>query len=553
MDISKKTDRTALKSYFVKNAIPTASNFADLIEGALNQKEDGIAKLPGEPLSIQAEGDATSQKKAINFYSHFTEVKPAWTLSLNPRSDPANAATARPGMSVADSDGNSRLFIDQFSGQVGLGTVNPLAKLDVKGSLKVEVNHNATKDPDSKLSHGGSLVLKGNAPQIDFVDTDNNDWAIHANMNKLYFVREPWNFQDLVLDGTGNVGIGTDAPRARFEVRGGAIMPTVGNTEASGIQFPSDPGGGSGDRAWLRYYARAGEDCTLELGVANDSNDHILLNPSGAVGIKNTSPAEVLDVNGRVKAGNLTIGPWPADSSYGFLGTNTLNQADGGNYALLQGAAASSGVTFLNSPQRIHFRIGNHDHMVLHNDGVFSMLHSTNPLYFTEKWNGFPDAKPNVAEISNDTSKYRTLMLVGNKSGGGERRVDVWDRFTVHGTFVNSSDRRHKQDIEALNHGLEEVLRLRPVSFNWKESFNAHRSVGLIAQEVLPVLPEIVYADNDSAEASLNVSYTALVPVLINAIQELTQRVATLESELVLSAKAAPETWHEFAGRRGGG
>ena len=43
MDIDKR-NRTELKAYFVKNAIPTQSNFAELIDAMLNQKDDGIVK-----------------------------------------------------------------------------------------------------------------------------------------------------------------------------------------------------------------------------------------------------------------------------------------------------------------------------------------------------------------------------------------------------------------------------------------------------------------------------------------------------------------------------
>ena len=45
MNIDKK-DRTQLKAYFKSNAAPTEQNFKDFIDANLNQKEDGIAKIP---------------------------------------------------------------------------------------------------------------------------------------------------------------------------------------------------------------------------------------------------------------------------------------------------------------------------------------------------------------------------------------------------------------------------------------------------------------------------------------------------------------------------
>jgi|CXWL01.1.fsa_nt_gi microcystin-dependent protein len=74
-----------------------------------------------------------------------------------------------------------------------------------------------------------------------------------------------------------------------LQVPSGAIMPSIGNNDDAGILFPNDPGGGGGDKAWIRYYARSGEKTALEIGVANDSapiyQDDILLMPSGGVGV----------------------------------------------------------------------------------------------------------------------------------------------------------------------------------------------------------------------------------------------------------------------------
>ncbi|MFE6868110.1 hypothetical protein ACFVFS_16295 [Kitasatospora sp. NPDC057692] len=56
---------------------------------------------------------------------------------------------------------------------------------------------------------------------------------------------------------------------------GGAIVPSVGNTAANGIMFPRDPGGGTGDEAYLRYFPYNGENTQLVIGTGNDPDDLI--------------------------------------------------------------------------------------------------------------------------------------------------------------------------------------------------------------------------------------------------------------------------------------
>jgi hypothetical protein len=83
------------------------------------------------------------------------------------------------------------------------------------------------------MTAGGQLAIKGDAPQLDFIDTDHNDWSIHVNSNKMYFIRQSWNYTDLVLDGSGNVGIGTDTPQATLHVAGS--LKVAGGQSVSGI------------------------------------------------------------------------------------------------------------------------------------------------------------------------------------------------------------------------------------------------------------------------------------------------------------------------------
>lgn len=89
----------------------------------------------------------------------------------------------------------------------------------------------------------------------------------------------------------------------------------------------------------------------------------------------------------------------------------------------------------------------------------------------------------------------------------------------IGGDIVNDSDRRLKKDIEALAYGLKEILQLQPKAYNWKNRTQDHKSLGLIAQDVQLLIKEIV-TEQDDAKKILGISYTELIPVLINAIQE---------------------------------
>jgi hypothetical protein len=93
-----------------------------------------------------------------------------------------------------------------------------------------------------------------------------------------------------------------------------------------------------------------------------------------------------------------------------------------------------------------------------------------------------------------------------------------------------SSDVRLKQHIRPLAYGLQEVLRLRPVKWQWKDTTTTQLNLGLVAQEVEPVLPELILRGVD-ATGSLGLNYMGLVPVIIKAIQEQQAALTTLKDE----------------------
>jgi hypothetical protein len=84
------------------------------------------------------------------------------------------------------------------------------------------------------------------------------------------------------------------------------VRPSVGSGN-NGIIWPSDPGGGTGDSAWIKYYVRSAESCTFEIGLGSDVDDNIYLNTTGGVGIGVATPATKLHVVGDIYAtGSIT-------------------------------------------------------------------------------------------------------------------------------------------------------------------------------------------------------------------------------------------------------
>jgi hypothetical protein len=102
--------------------------------------------------------------------------------------------------------------------------------------------------------------------------------------------------------------------------------------------------------------------------------------------------------------------------------------------------------------------------------------------------------------------------------------------------IVNGSDRRLKSNIEPVTEALALIGKLQGVFYKHKDA--ARRQVGLIAQDVLGALPEVVFeappdplGGKEAGEPPmLGIAYPNIVAVLIEAVKELSARVALLEA-----------------------
>lgn len=125
-----------------------------------------------------------------------------------------------------------------------------------------------------------------------------------------------------------------------------------------------------------------------------------------------------------------------------------------------------------------------------------------------------------TAYVQNNLTAYAKLSGA-NFTGN----VNVTGNIFATGDITSGSDRRLKDNIETITNALELVKQLRGVRF----TKSGRQTVGLIAQEVRPIVPGVVYGDEKTDYLTL--TYGNLVGVLVEAIKELAQRIEELEAK----------------------
>lgn len=167
------------------------------------------------------------------------------------------------------------------NGYVGIGTTKPAAKLEVSG--------------------GHLIIRKYGTAALRLIDETpgEDDWRIYSNQDKLNFAQHindnPQETNRLVVDGSGNVGIGTASPTGKLEVVGDIRLSQAGGTQKILTPYNND----------IIIIGESGNPPT-EFELMEILARNIFL--SGDVGIGTTSPSATLDVAGNAKIqGNLTV------------------------------------------------------------------------------------------------------------------------------------------------------------------------------------------------------------------------------------------------------
>ena len=129
-------------------------------------------------------------------------------------------------------------------------------------------------------------------------------------------------------------------------------------------------------------------------------------------------------------------------------------------------------------------------------------------------WGDFGNNRAVINGNSGDNSNNRTLFVNGS--------------IGATSAFNNDSDRRLKENIQTIPNALNKVLEMRGVTYQWKDRREAGDRMGFIAQEVEPILPEVVDNENDH----YTMQYAAITAVLVEAIKEQQQEINELKVQL---------------------
>jgi hypothetical protein len=161
----------------------------------------------------------------------------------------------------------------------------------------------------------------------------------------------------------------------------------------------------------------------------------------------------------------------------------------------------------------------------------------------TDRGMQMEDNSADVATLRCDADRWRVYMGgsgnsqetltvtedgdVGIKDSTPSYRLDVAGTIRATGDVIAYSDERVKENIKTIDSSLEKVNKLRGVEFN--KIGEDKKSIGVIAQEVEKILPEVIATDDEGMKS---VAYGNMVGVLIEAIKELNAEVKELKEKL---------------------
>ena len=237
---------------------------------------------------------------------------------------------------------------------------------------------------------------------------------------------------------------------------------------------------------------------------------------------------------------NPTIGQiWTQDTSDNYLRKSTpahfRSQVIDGYYLPLSGGTLSGSLNIIGE---LAFRDGSGDYSnIIRAAGYPSEGYDNSAIYWLEyQSRGGHHFVLNTDSGVGAPANTMDDFVIWQGAIDGDRILEVSNTgtLTIADRLVELSSIRYKTNVESLTPALDKVLQLRPVYYT-KIGGTGSTEIGLIAEEVSEIYPELVKYDSEGQVDGIN--YTRIAPILIKTIQEqqelikkLTERIENLEN-----------------------
>ena len=400
------------------------------------------------------------------------------------------------------------------------GTVT-LENLIITGELNVPIITGAASTANVRTN---SLVVSGVSTLGNLVATDG---TFSGNVS----IAGTLTYEDV----TNIDSVGLITARSGVRINDGGLVVTAGVSTLSSLQVGTAVTISSGIVTATSFSGSLANTLTLNTSGTGLSGS-TTYNNSGASTFTVTSNATSSNTGSTIVArdssGNFNAGVITATSFSGNLSGGTVSGTTGTFSSQIQSTQANSTTTgggqiYLNGStgNRIDFNTNGvaaptfttrsaGTKLVLYpaisgsaTDYAFGIENST-------LWSSIPSA-------TEQFRWYAATTNIATLSGGGN--------LTVSGTVTANSDIKLKTNIETISDALNKVLKLRGVTYDRIDS--GDHQIGVIAQEIESVIPELVYESNGTK----SVAYSNMVGLLIEAIKEQQKQINDLKNKINFS------------------
>jgi hypothetical protein len=451
-------------------------------------------------------------------------------------------------------------------GEIGIGTITPTGTLHVYGAghptskpvFKVQGSSGSLLEiqdtfegtlfsandkagiPILKAKAAGYITMNHvSASQMEAIPSPELGALLFNTTSGSYSVFDGIEWRNIANTSAGDVGIGIASPIAKLHVRGGsashiAEFDSVGGEDR--FQF-----GGVADSADA-YLSIFNSAQAQKIKLHSNATSYI---QGGNLAIGSTSAAEALSVTGNIAVTGTVDGIDIAARDAVLTSTTSTASTGVSNAATAQGQA-NTATTNAATAQSTANSATTTANAALARSGGTMTGNITVP-------NGFviTDSAAFNDEIIFDQTNRRidfqidnaTNLTVGNGYVGVKDTTPSYD-LDVTGTIratadvIAYSDKRVKENIETIENPLEKVKGLRGVSYNRIDIEDKSKKIGVIAQEVLDVLPEVVDKD---VKGKYSVAYGNMVGLLIESIKEQQKQIEYLKKEVKELRSGSPK------------